>query len=197
MAYLPETQRILDLFERHGDEAYGEQLTQSSHAIQAALLARAAGYDDELILAAWLHDIGHLAPQEQDTEYMTMGDFGVEAHDKWGDALLRELGCSERLLAPVRNHVDAKRYLCRVEPGYYAALSDASKATLAYQGGPMEEQEAARFRQDPYFKESIALRRIDEEAKETDFVINDGQWSKLADLLDGYLRARQVVEVDK
>ncbi|MBC7951607.1 MAG: hypothetical protein H7Z12_07255, partial [Rhodospirillaceae bacterium] len=32
-------------------------------------------------------------------------------------------------------HVDAKRYLCATRPGYFAALSEDSKRSLALQGG--------------------------------------------------------------
>ncbi len=37
----------------------------------------------------------------------------------------------------VEYHVQAKRYLTFSQPDYYARLSEASRRTLAYQGGVM------------------------------------------------------------
>jgi predicted HD phosphohydrolase len=39
------------------------------------------------------------------------------------------------VLEPIRLHVDAKRCLCTLEPGYAETLSPASQASLALQGG--------------------------------------------------------------
>lgn len=179
---------IIYLFQAHGNMEYGEQVTQISHAMQAGMLAREQGLDDELVAAAFLHDIGHLVPLEQpDKSYERMGDFGMEAHDKWGEQYLRKHGFSDRLIATVRNHVDAKRYLCAVDETYYAALSDASKETLRYQGGTMEKGETKAFEQSPFFAESIQIRRIDELAKEIDFTIQPSDW----DYFEG-LVARQL-----
>ncbi len=40
-----------------------------------------------------------------------------------------------------------------------------SKRTLEFQGGPMNEEEAVRFRKDTLFEECVQQRRWDEEAK--------------------------------
>jgi gamma-butyrobetaine dioxygenase len=92
-------------------------------------------------------------------------------------------------LAPVRNHVAAKRYLCFVEPGYYDRLSAASKGALGYQGGPMDANQAAAFAEDPYFEVSLRVRRLDEDAKATDFVVNAAHLDYFTELLTGYLTA--------
>ncbi|MEL6274979.1 MAG: hypothetical protein AAFU03_07745, partial [Bacteroidota bacterium] len=60
--FTPTTVEILSLFKTFGHIEYGERVTQSSHAVQAGLLAREKEYDNELIIAAFLHDIGHLYP---------------------------------------------------------------------------------------------------------------------------------------
>ncbi|MDE1712335.1 HD domain-containing protein (plasmid) [Chromobacterium amazonense] len=52
--------RLQQLYREHGARHYGEAVTQFDHAIQAAALARDACCDDELTLAAFLHDVGHL-----------------------------------------------------------------------------------------------------------------------------------------
>ena len=69
---------------------------------------------------------------------------------------------------PVRLHVAAKRYLCAVEPGYFALLSEASVFTLRVQGGPMTGPEAEAFAALPHSVDAVRLRRWDEAAKDPD-----------------------------
>ena len=55
------TQTIESLFAKRGQSEYGgEVVTQLEHALQCATLAEEAGSDTQLIVAALLHDIGHL-----------------------------------------------------------------------------------------------------------------------------------------
>lgn len=65
----------------------------------------------------------------------------------------------------VEYHVQAKRYLTFVQPDYYARLSEASRRTLAYQGGVMSAEEARAFEQDPLCAVSLRMRHWDEQAK--------------------------------
>lgn len=186
-----KTQVILNLFRKHGHIEYGEKVTQLSHAVQAGLIARAKGLDTELILAAFLHDVGHLVPLEmENAHFETMGQFGMEAHDHWGEEFLREMGFSERIVATVKNHVAAKRYLCHADAGYYGQLSEASRETLRYQGGPMTGEEATAFETEPFFEESILLRKIDEEAKAQDFVVTKDHLRFFENLLDQALYSK-------
>lgn len=179
------TREIMDLFDRYGHLSYGEGCTQLEHAVQAGWFASEKGYDDELIAAAFLHDIGHLYPLGQAGLQVTeMGGYGLEEHDRWGEEFLRSRGFSDRIVATVRNHVASKRYLCRAEPGYYEALSAASRETLSYQGGPMTPEEAAAFESDPFFEDSIRLRRLDEEAKVEDFRITPAHLAFFTAVLD-------------
>jgi gamma-butyrobetaine dioxygenase len=67
---------------------------------------------------------------------------------------------------PVRLHVQAKRYLCRVQPDYLDNLSPLSQRTLQIQGGPMTEEEARAFEHLPFFEDAVRLRRWDEAGKE-------------------------------
>ncbi|MEO0732125.1 MAG: HD domain-containing protein [Bacteroidota bacterium] len=182
---------IMQLYRQHGHLAYGEGMSQLSHATQAGLLARERGYDDEIILAAFLHDVGHLSPLLTPArEAERMGELGVQHHDRVGEDFLRERGCGERLLAAVRNHVAAKRYLCYAEPGYYDRLSEASKGTLAYQGGPMTAAEAEAFAANLHFDISLRVRRLDEAAKEADFPVTEDHLSYFTALLTEYLVQR-------
>ncbi len=69
------------------------------------------------------------------------------------------------MTAPIALHVEAKRYLCAVEPGYYDQLSDASRRSLAVQGGVMSQAEAAAFARLPAFEAAVLLRRCDDLGK--------------------------------
>ncbi len=135
------------------------------HAVQAAACARAAGVSDEVVAGALLHDIGHLIGLASPGVYGRMGDCGVMAHEGIGAAYLERLGFPAVTCSIVRRHVDAKRYLTSVDPTYYARLSEASKTTLGYQGGPMTEEEAKEFEVDPLKETILAMRRWDEAAK--------------------------------
>lgn len=160
-------ERINELFaryERYGGEAYiGEPVSQLEHMTQCAQLAQRAGYPAEVILAAFLHDVGHLGAGSGAAQ---MGRYGTLRHEQLGAAYLRQLGFSETVARLVEYHVQAKRFLTGRYPAYYARLSEASKKTLVYQGGPMTAAEAAAFEQDPLFALSIRMREWDEQAKE-------------------------------
>ncbi len=155
---------IFELYERYGQADYiGEPVSQIEHMSQSAQLAIDGGYDDEVILAAFFHDIGHICVQA--TAEQTMSGYGVKSHEKIGADFLRAKGLPERVAKLVENHVQAKRYLTYKFPPYFENLSEASKKTLEFQGGVMNKQEAEAFEADPLFELSILLRKWDEEAK--------------------------------
>lgn len=160
---------IFNLYELHGSEDYiGEPVSQLEHMLQAGELARKEGQPDELILAAFFHDLGHLLAFEGVVDHME--GFGVVSHEKLGADLLRDAGFSERMATMVESHVEAKRYLTFKFPAYYDLLSEASKATLDLQGGRMNHEEASAFEKDPLFDLKIKLRYWDDEAKSTESV---------------------------
>jgi 2-amino-1-hydroxyethylphosphonate dioxygenase (glycine-forming) len=157
-------EEIIDLYSLYGEEEYsGEKVSQLEHMVQAAQLARAEGYNDEVVLAAFLHDVGHIA--EKVTESNAMDGFGIQDHEAIGAAFLTERGFSFRLTRLVESHVAAKRYLTLRESGYHDKLSEASKKTLEFQGGPMSDEEADLLEEDILFREIIQMRRWDEAAK--------------------------------
>jgi phosphonate degradation associated HDIG domain protein len=163
---------VFGLYERFGDSDYiGEPVSQIEHMSQAAQLAMAEGFDDEVVLAAFFHDIGHICGQDAEN----MGGFGVVGHERLGADYLRRAGFSERLARLVEYHVQAKRYLTCKEPGYYEWLSEASRRTLEYQGGVMSAEEARAFEQDPLCAISLHLRHWDEQAKELRVPVMDLQ----------------------
>ena len=154
---------VFGLYEQHGAADYiGEPVSQIEHMSQAAQLAMAEGFDDEVVLAAFFHDIGHICGQGGEN----MGGFGVVSHERLGADYLRRAGFSERMAKLVEYHVQAKRYLTFSQPDYYARLSEASRRTLAYQGGVMSADEAHSFEQDPLCAVSLRMRHWDEQAKE-------------------------------
>jgi phosphonate degradation associated HDIG domain protein len=153
---------LLDLLETRGRAAYGkEAVSQHEHAVQAAMLAEAAGASTALISAALLHDIGHLVEDDD----ALAAERGIDAvHELVGANYLRDRFPPE-VSEPVALHVPAKRYLCAVEPGYYEALSPVSKHSLSLQGGVFSEAEVAEFLAMPHAEAAVALRRWDDAAK--------------------------------
>ena len=159
---LKEADDILELFRQRGDSEYGnEAVTQQEHALQTATLALDAGADSDLITAALLHDIGHLLHDLPDDA----PDQGVDDRHEVTGAHWLEERFGEAVVGPVRLHVPAKRYLCAVDPQYYALLSAPSKQSLELQGGAMTPNEVAEFEGDPQFQRAVQLRRWDDEAK--------------------------------
>lgn len=158
-------EEIISLYKRFGDEDYiGEPVSQIEHMCQAAQLAEAQGYDTEVILAAFFHDIGHLCEHIMSVAHMD--GYGVHDHEKLGADYLLDKGFSEKIAKLVASHVSAKRYLTKRFPEYYDQLSTASKETLKFQGGVMSEEEALAFEADPLCDLYIILRKWDEQAKE-------------------------------
>jgi phosphonate degradation associated HDIG domain protein len=155
---------IMAMYSKHGGEEYaGEKVSQLEHMVQSAQLAEQQGFDEEVILAAFLHDIGHICEAAQgDNE---MGGYGIKSHEEIAARFLAEKGFSKKIIRLVQSHVDAKRYLTCRYPEYYEQLSDASKKTLEYQGGKMTDEEAAVFERDPLFTLIIQMRKWDEQAK--------------------------------
>lgn len=153
---------IVSLLEKAGAERYGmEAVSQLEHALQCAMHAERAGGSDELVVACLLHDIGHLVGEGDDG----LAEQGQDAahEDLAADWLSRYFGPG--VVEPVRLHVDAKRYLCRAEPHYWAGLSQASKTSLEVQGGTYSPDEATAFINRPHASEAILLRRWDDAAK--------------------------------
>jgi phosphonate degradation associated HDIG domain protein len=165
---------IISMYENYGGSEYaGEKISQLEHMVQAAQLAEKNGFDEEVILAAFLHDIGHLA--EEANGENEMDSFGLKDHEMIGSKYLADKGFSDKITTLVASHVNAKRYLTRKDPAYYNQLSEASKKTLEFQGGMMTSDEAEEFEEDPLFHEIILMRRWDEQAKIQNITLPDLQ----------------------
>lgn len=154
--------QITDLFDRHGDNRYGEHVNQREHMLQCAKLAEDAGDTPAMIAAALLHDVGQFLEGAGDAAEAHGFD---AAHEHLGEVFLSQW-FPEEVTAPIVLHVAAKRYLCAVEPGYMEDLSGASALSLSLQGGPFDEAECRTFEGHPFFKEAIRLRRYDDAGKQ-------------------------------
>ncbi len=153
---------IFAIYRDRGSGAYfGESVSMSEHALQAAHFAQTDAALPALIVAALLHDIGHLI----DEVPADIANWTTDAcHELVGSRWLARRFAPE-VSEPVRLHVPAKRYLCATDGRYFAKLSEASVATLKLQGGPMTGPELARFEAERFHKEAVRLRRWDDQGK--------------------------------
>jgi gamma-butyrobetaine dioxygenase len=153
---------ITRLFETGGNAAYfGEPVSQTEHALQTAHRAESEGAQDSLVVAALLHDVGHLLHGLPES----IADQGIDGRHEAGgsDWLSRHFGPA--VVDPVRLHVAAKRYLCAVDPEYLALLSPASQRSLELQGGPFDDAGTRDFEAEPFYRDAVQLRRWDDQAK--------------------------------
>jgi gamma-butyrobetaine dioxygenase len=153
---------ILEKLKHAGGTMYGgEIVTQLQHALQCASLAEQAGAGRAQVVAALLHDYGHMLSGDEGA-----AERGVDmAHEEVAaDHLARWY--RPEVCEPIRLHVAAKRYLCAVEPAYFAGLSPASVASLKAQGGAFSGREVDVFRDNPHWRAAVALRRWDDAAKD-------------------------------
>ena len=156
------TNRVLEFLSTAGGAEYhGERVSQLEHALQAAHLAREDGGSEEEVIAALLHDIGHIWP----VEGRRTTSVGVVTHDAIGGQVLTGLGFSHAVAEIVSGHVAAKRYLVATDTGYAAKLSDASVESLRRQGGPMSPEEVRDFTQSPNWQSMVRVRNWDDRAK--------------------------------
>jgi phosphonate degradation associated HDIG domain protein len=156
------THEILTVFENRGASAYfGEPVSQIEHALQTAHFAQQENAPANLVVAALLHDIGHLLEEISED----IAEHGVDAkHEEVGQAWLKKRFGPE-VYEPAFLHVAAKRYLCATDQTYLAKLSPPSVLSLKLQGGPMSPDEVAEFEGHPFWREAVRLRLWDDLAK--------------------------------
>ncbi len=167
---LKTTAQVVTLLESGSGSLYfGEAVTQLEHALQTAALAERSGAPDALVVAALLHDIGHLLHGLDEQA----ADRGIDArHEEVGESWLASR-FSPAVSEPVRLHVAAKRYLCATDSLYVSGLSEASRQSLTLQGGPMSDSEVHAFERTPWAQDAIRLRRWDDAAKVPELRVPD------------------------
>ena len=140
---------------------FGERVHQLEHALQTARLAERENAANGLVVAALLHDIGHLlalgaasdSPPPHDVRHELVGT-------RW---VARYFGAE--IAEPIHLHVAAKRYLCAIDATYIKCLSPASRRSLDLQGGPMALSDVGRYERLPFGQQAARLRRWDDQAK--------------------------------
>ncbi len=151
------------LFQNKGHEQYsGESVTQLQHALQTAFLGEQEGASQEMITAAFLHDLGHLLHELGDTPSMHGVD---DVHQYRVIPFVRHLFPAS-IIDAIQRHVDAKRYLCAVRPDYYQDLSQDSKRSLTLQGGIFTQAQADTFIAEPGAADAVRVRLWDDLAKQ-------------------------------
>lgn len=155
-------QEVLAIYGARGAGAYfGERVSMTEHGLQAAYFAQVQGAPAALIVAALLHDVGHLLEAVPEA----IEDWTSDAHHEEVGARWLGQRFNAEVSEPVRLHVPAKRYLCATDPDYLGRLSAASVHTLQLQGGAMSPTEVARFEKEPYYREAVRVRRWDDQGK--------------------------------
>jgi phosphonate degradation associated HDIG domain protein len=153
---------IFALFKHRGMGAYyGESVSMTEHMLQAAYFAQAEAAPGALVIAALLHDVGHLIETVPDD----IADWTTDAHHEEVGSRWLAQRFPAAVSEPVRLHVPAKRYLCATDAAYFAKLSPASVITLKLQGGPMARAETARFETESFYREAVRVRRWDDAGK--------------------------------
>jgi phosphonate degradation associated HDIG domain protein len=156
-------QEIAALYGSLGHRRYDlEEISQLQHALQTAARAEAEGAAPALILAALLHDVGHMVGGFGENP----AALGIDGRHEAAGANWLAARLPRSVSEPVRLHVAAKRYLCGTEPDYKNSLAPDSIISLKLQGGPMDGTEAAAFRDKPFALDAVVLRRLDDLAKD-------------------------------
>ena len=154
----PIVDHLLGLIATMAEHSYGERVHMLEHSLQTAACARAAGETDALVLAALLHDVGHVIGDAR------AGAWGLPDHAEVGARYLQQWLPAE-VAEPIRRHVAAKRYLVAADPAYRDQLSEASLESLREQGGPFSAEEALGFAVERFADQAVALRRHDDDGK--------------------------------
>ena len=156
---------IVDLYRQCGDDMYDEEISQTTHAVQCARRAQEDGASTPLVLAALLHDVGHLLEIRARASTQVVTDMDLRHQDSGANALSVLFG--EKVTEPIRWHVEAKRFLCATDGEYAQGLSAGSVASLVLQGGPMAIEECSLFLARPQSTDAVRLRRWDDLGKDT------------------------------
>ncbi len=154
--------RITQMFAEKGSTNYmiGE-VTQLSHACQAAHIAYIAGAGTLSIAAAGLHDIGNLLGH-------SVGEIQElnTTHAQLGGDWLKSCGFPQEIYNCAYFHTYAKFLLCQTDSSYLGQLSHASQESYEVQKEQFRDGQAIAHRLSGVdIPNLIALRRCDDMAK--------------------------------
>ena len=163
---IEKLEHLFYCLEARGNRSYGlTGVSQLEHALQSAELAASKNLGETLIIAALFHDVGHLFAQIACDGDVDLAGRGInDCHEDRSASILMPL-FGFPVSEPVLLHVEAKRYLCTIEPEYRQQLAPQSVKSLQLQGGVMTSDEVRVFQSNPYHESAVLLRRIDDEAR--------------------------------
>jgi len=178
------TDLILSILKNsHTSDYIGEGVTQLEHVILAANEAKNNNEENDIIISALLHDIGHQLVKNP-LEKMLDNDgncLGIVSHENVGADFLKLHNFNDTVVSYVRNHVAIKRYLCYKDKNYFNNLSESSKQTLLQQNGIMTEEEAKCYENinKDYLENMIKVRKYDDLGKDKNKLIGLDIFSEL------------------
>ena len=152
--------QIISSYSNNKSLYIGEKVTITEHMIQSAMLAEINNCSSDLVCSSLLHDYGHFILDKPDNLVVNKKD---GRHEDIGYNFLKK-HFIKNVVEPIKYHVKAKKYLAR-DKKYYQGLSDASKVSLKLQGGIFNDKDAKEFEKNEFFKNSIKLRKFDDNAK--------------------------------
>jgi predicted HD phosphohydrolase len=152
--------QIISSYSNNKSLYLGEKVTITEHMIQSAMLAEINNCSSDLVCSSLLHDYGHFILDKPDNLVVNKKD---GRHEDIGYNFLKK-HFIKNVVEPIKYHVKAKKYLAR-DKKYYQGLSDASKVSLKLQGGIFNDKDAKEFEKNEFFKNSIKLRKFDDNAK--------------------------------
>lgn len=173
--------QIKQLYVNQGMLKYGENVTQTEHAVQCWYCAKADNASVNLRVAAFLHDIGHLLYAELEMKSHT--DF---KHEELGAQFLHNLDFNNEIVELILSHVWAKRYLVTKNPDYLNLLSQASINSFHAQGGLLTKEELNYYKQHVNLDNCLLLRKWDDLGKDENASneIPDEIWKDILECLD-------------
>jgi len=165
-------EEIAGMFTVFGMDLYHcEEMSLFEHSAQMAILAKTNGFSEEVQIAAFLHQIGDMLPENCESDGRAL--FGLKNKEKVAAGWLKARGFSEMVVFLVEYHLHAKRYLMFRDPTSHNFIADAGYPGFNSRLMPMNEVEADAFDQLPYFELNIAMRKWGETSKVIDLAIPD------------------------
>ena len=168
---------ILNLYKTKGNTMYDKHISQLTHSFQTMEMALRKGFDEKFQLCCFLHDIGHLLLDENNSNENFLKD--DLKHELMGYNFLKNF-LEDEITKPILLHVQAKRFLCTINNEYYNSLSDASKESFKIQGGKMSDEQVKIFRNNSYLNLALTLREFEDLSKKykKDIIYSDLEYVK-------------------